>query len=143
MFENGKEMLQILEGNNFIRPTFDERMKLPEILEAAKDAEDDLDLDEAIDEADDEIKTKKLLKPASKKDSKDDDLEGLDDDVKAPEKQIKAEAVNKAGISIKILLKVWSRILDKMSANINMEAINNSKGDIKKLGVMFKDKTYY
>ena len=143
MFENGKEMLQILEGNNFIRPTFDERMKLPEILEAAKDAEDDLDLDEAIDEADDEIKTKKLLKPASKKDSKDDDLEGLDDDVKAPEKQIKAEAVNKAGISIKILLKVWSRILDKMSANINMEAINNSKGDIKQLGVMFKDKTYY
>ena len=60
MFENGKEMLQILEGNNFIRPTFDERMKLPEILEAAKDAEDDLDLDEAIDDADDEIKTKKL-----------------------------------------------------------------------------------
>ena len=57
MFENGKEMLQILEGNNFIRPTFDERMKLPEILEAAKDAEDDLDLDEAISEADDEIKT--------------------------------------------------------------------------------------
>lgn len=94
MFENGKEMLQILEGNNFIRPTFDERMKLPEILEAAKDAEDDLDLDEAIDDADDEIKTKKLLKAAPKKDSKDDDLEGLDDDVKAPGKQIKAEAVN-------------------------------------------------
>lgn len=133
MQDKGKEILQILEGIHFISPTFSERMSLPAILEAAKDAEKDLDIDELADDVEDELSGKKPSKKTTEVDEEDD----------APSKQIKAETVNKAGISIKILLKVWARILEKMNNNINMDAINDSKGDIKKLGPMFKDKTYY
>ncbi len=127
---DGLQIMDILESYDVYSPsTLTIRSALPTILEAARDAEDDLDLDEEIEDS---------KKDFSKKHGED------DEDNDTPLKNIKSEAINKNKYTIQILIKLYDRLLNRINVNsIPTEAITQSAGDIKKLGKLYKDKTYY
>lgn len=131
---NGMQIMDIMESYDVYSPsTFTIRRELPAILEAAMEAEDDLDLDEEIEDG-----KKDFAKNKHISDDDDDESEGT------PLKNIKAEAINKNKYTIQILIKLYDRLLNRVNVNsIPTEAITQSGGDIKKLGKLYKDKTYY
>lgn len=149
-YENiAKTELNLLEGLNIIPggDIFKKEDRLKYITEA-KQAEEELnvdldDVDDALDDHADKLKAPKkdVVKPAT-----DDDLmAGLDDEEDDKVSKNKAEAINKSKYSLKLLIKLYDSLLNKVSTNnsIPLSVINDSHGDIKKLGVIYKDKTYY
>ena len=149
-YENiAKTELNLLEGLNIIPggDIFKKEDRLKYITEA-KQAEEELnvdldDVDDALDDHTDKLKAPKkdVVKPAT-----DDDLmAGLDDEEDDKVSKNKAEAINKSKYSLKLLIKLYDSLLNKVSTtnSIPLSVINDSHGDVKKLGIIYKDKTYY
>ena len=57
----------------------------------------------------------------------------------------KAVDLNKSKYSLKLLLRLYEALLNKVGTNVALpiSTIDESKGDIKKLGLLYKDFTYY
>ena len=149
-YENiAKTELNLLEGLNIIPggDIFKKEDRLKYITEA-KQAEEELnvdldDVDDALDDHADKLKAPKkdVAKPAT-----DDDLmASLDDEEDDKVSKNKAEAINKSKYSLKLLIKLYDSLLNKVSTtnSIPLSVINDSHGDVKKLGIIYKDKTYY
>lgn len=150
--------LNILEGLNIIPggDIFKKEDRIKYIAEAKEAVEElDVDLDGAEDELDahgDKLKDHKADKPKAFKgfgkagDDEDDEnaIPEIDEEDDKVAKN-KAEAINKSKYSLKLLIKLYDSLLNKVSMtnSIPIGVINDSKGDIKKLGVIYRDKTYY
>lgn len=159
--EDAQRELNILEVFNIIPKgdifTKDDRIKaIAEAKEAMEDVKVD-DLDDVTEELDAHAKTLDKAKDKNfvTKDKKDDvDKDGIPDD-EEPTVQIeddtdvvaknKAADLNKSKYSLKLLLRLYEALLNKVGTNVALpiSTIDESKGDIKKLGLLYKDFTYY
>ena len=153
--------LDILEGYNIIPrgDLFQKEDRVLAIMEA-KEAMDKVEVDELDDiaaELDNHVKgavekakvpTKEA--PAKKdgdNDDDDDDIPGVPGDIEddVPTGKNKAADINKSKYSLKLLLKLYEAMLNKVGTNVALpiSTIDESKGDIKRLGTLYKDQTYY
>lgn len=127
--------------------------KIAEAKEAADDLEvDDLDdvteeLDKHADKLDKHAKMKPVKKAGAEEEEEDDlvgDDFGTDDDKSNGVAKIKAADLNKSKYSLKLLFRLYESLLNKVGTNVALpiSTISDSKGDIKKLGTLYKDFSY-
>lgn len=152
--KQAEQELFLLEGYNLIEKydifqKEDIIMRIAEAGEAAEKLDVELDdIEKDLDEHDEKTKTVKTAKPDEELDldtkSEDDEADDEDDGKPTPGVN-KAVDINKAKYSLKLLLKLYDNMLKKVGTNVALplSTIDESKGDVKKLGVLYKDKTYY
>lgn len=149
--KQAEQELFLLEGYNLIEKydifqKEDIVMRIAEAGEAAEKLDVELDdIEKDLDEHDEKTKTVKTAKPDEELDLDTDGEEADDDDGKPTPGVNKAVDINKAKYSLKLLLKLYDNMLKKVGTNVALplNTIDESKGDVKKLGVLYKDKSYY
>lgn len=149
--KQAEQELFLLEGYNLIEKydifqKEDIVMRIAEAGEAAEKLDVELDdIEKDLDEHDEKTKTVKTAKPDEELDLDTDEEEADDDDGKPTPGVNKAVDINKAKYSLKLLLKLYDNMLKKVGTNVALplSTIDESKGDVKKLGVLYKDKSYY
>ena len=149
--KQAEQELFLLEGYNLIEKydifqKEDIVMRIAEAGEAAEKLDVELDdIEKDLDEHDEKTKTVKTAKPDEELDLDTDGEEADDDDGKPTPGVNKAVDINKAKYSLKLLLKLYDNMLKKVGTNVALplSTIDESKGDVKKLGVLYKDKSYY